>query len=239
MLDDAHHATLLCSRSAATFAPLKQPGEKMVVCSWDATDVAICHSSNQALQKRTYSTKSNSNAFHRCIINHKSTHMLFLCFICSEWSVQTWQGFLSAVWSSQPQSLPGVLTSPSAGTSVMMMRPSDSRVLSPAFSPDFLATAWSIFLTVDSCNIISVKVCWKIIIILTRKFGFDRVQRQSFKEWLEALQLQHPNVHFFFPSGSNEDFVLDSQLQPVGQVNAHGLTKRQVSLSTHLSNIKY
>ena len=67
----------------------------------------------------------------------------------------------------------------------------------------------------------------------SRKYGFSRVQRQSFKEYLEALQLQHPNIHFFFPSAGNDDPVLDSNLQLVGQVNAHGLTVRLVSLLTH------
>ena len=50
----------------------------------------------------------------------------------------------------------------------------------------------------------------KIISLHTRKYGFNQVQRQSFKEFLEALQLQHPNVHFFFPSSGNEDIVLDN-----------------------------
>ena len=67
----------------------------------------------------------------------------------------------------------------------------------------------------------------------SRKYGFSRVQRQSFKEYLEALQLQHPNVHLFFPSAGNDDLVLDSNLQLEGQVNAHGLNKRLVSLHSH------
>ena len=88
-------------------------------------------------------------------------------------------------------------------------------------------------LTVDSCNIICYYLI-KNIIIHTRKYGFNRAQRQSFKEYLEALQLQHPNVHFFFPSAGNDDLVLDSNLQQVGQVNAHGLSKRLVSLHSHV-----
>ena len=88
-------------------------------------------------------------------------------------------------------------------------------------------------LTVDSCNIICYYLI-KNITIHTRKYGFNRAQRQSFKEYLEALQLQHPNVHFFFPSAGNDDLVLDSNLQQVGQVNAHGLSKRLVSLHSHV-----
>ena len=68
----------------------------------------------------------------------------------------------------------------------------------------------------------------------SRKYGFSRVQRQSLKEYLEALQLQHPNVHFFSPSAGNDDLVLNSNLQLVGQVNAHGLSKRLVSLHSHV-----
>ena len=66
MLDEAHHATLLNARAAETFAPLLQhPAQKIVVFSWDSTSLSTCRSSNQNLQKRTYSTKINSNAFHR------------------------------------------------------------------------------------------------------------------------------------------------------------------------------
>ena len=61
-----------------------------------------------------------------------------------------------------------------------------------------------------------------------RKYEFNRAQRQSFKEWLEALQANLPRVHFFFPSRDNDDDVLDSLLQSVGPVNAHGLITRQV-----------
>ena len=72
-----------------------------------------------------------------------------------------------------------------------------------------------------------------------RKYGFNRERRQSFKEWLEALQanLQNPRVHFFFPSRDNDVDVLDSLLQLVGPVNAHGLSNRQV-ISILVSLIK-
>ena len=73
-----------------------------------------------------------------------------------------------------------------------------------------------------------------------RKYGFNRAQRQSFKEWLEALQANLPRVHFFFPSrGDNNDDVLDSLLQSVGPVNAHGLSTRQVSSLITEYNQKY
>ena len=107
------------------------------------------------------------------------------------------------------------------------------RVPSPGSSVVFLAILWFIFLTEDSCNIFLFKLAENLILFILRKYGFNRAQRQSFKEYLEALQLQHPNVHFFFPSAGNDDPVLDSNLQLLGQVNAHGLTVRLVSLLTH------
>ena len=65
------------------------------------------------------------------------------------------------------------------------------------------------------------------IISVYRKWGFNRARRQSFKDWLEAEQVQHPNMHFFFPT-SNVDAVLDGNLQSDGYVDAHNLTTRQV-----------
>ena len=71
LLEESHHATLLCARTNATFDPLRQnPGQKLVCLSWDSTDLPICHSSNQSLQKRSYSTKDNSNALRRLVSFH-------------------------------------------------------------------------------------------------------------------------------------------------------------------------
>ena len=71
LLKESHHATLLCAQTNATFNSLCQnPVEKLVCLSWDSTDLPICHSSNQALQKRTFSRKSNSHALHRLVSSH-------------------------------------------------------------------------------------------------------------------------------------------------------------------------
>ena len=82
MLEDSHHATVLNARSFASYAPLLQnPADKLVVLSWDSTDLPICHSSNQALQKQSYTTKSNSNALHRFASSLTDTLTCYCCYL--------------------------------------------------------------------------------------------------------------------------------------------------------------
>ena len=62
---------------------------------------------------------------------------------------------------------------------------------------------------------------------MSRKYAWDRTQRNSFLQILNAEKAQHPRFHYFLPT-TNGDQRLDSNLQQAGHVNSHGLTSRLV-----------
>ena len=69
-------------------------------------------------------------------------------------------------------------------------------------------------------------ICWNLIIIC-RKYAWDRSARFSFLTMLDREKLQYPRFHYFLPT-NNDDQRLDSNLQLAGHVNPHGLTSRLV-----------
>ena len=88
----------------------------------------------------------------------------------------------------------------------------------------------------SSCVVVIRFALVSNIIFSSRKYGFQRQQRNSFEDILGQLKGQHPNLHRFLPSMNTLPF-LDRHLQPVAVAPHQNMGTRQVDVVSNTSKV--